>query len=65
MSLVEHMLAQTDHSIEEIAAIVGFETPTGFATSFKKQTGMPPSEYRKQMACNCMKNPSQISNLQF
>lgn len=61
----EHLLARTDYSIEEIAALVGFETPTGFATSFKKQAGMPPSEYRKQMAYNCMKNPSQINNLQF
>lgn len=60
--LAEHLLSETELSIEAIAERTGFETPAGFATSFKKQTGMTPSEYRKQMAYNCMQNPSQIVN---
>ncbi len=61
----EHLLSETNASIEEIATSVGFETPTGFTTSFKKRTGMTPSEYRKQMAYNCMQNPSQIEDLKI
>ena len=61
----EHLLSETNASIEEIAAAVGFETPTGFATSFRKKTGMTPSGYRKQMAYTCMQNPSQIDDLKI
>lgn len=48
-----HLLADTDLSVEEIAKKVGFDTATGFATSFKKQLGIPPTEYRKQIQFNC------------
>ena len=57
------MLAETDDSIEDIAGIIGFKTPTGFATSFKKLTGISPTEYRKQIKYNCVNNPSQIHDL--
>ena len=60
-----HLLADTSLSVEEIAARVGFDTPTGFSTSFKKQTGIAPAEYRKRMAFHCTKNPSQIKHLSF
>ena len=58
-----HQLAETDDSIEDIAGIIGFKTPTGFATSFKKLTGISPTEYRKQIKYNCVNNPSQIHDL--
>ena len=58
-----HQLAETDDSIEDIAGMIGFKTSTGFATSFKKLTGMSPTEYRKQIKYNCINNPSQIKNL--
>ncbi len=60
-----HLLADSDLSIEELAKKVGFDTVAGFSTSFKKQTGIPPSEYRKQIEFNCLKNPSEIKNLTF
>ena len=60
-----HLLADSDLSIEELAKKVGFDTVAGFSTSFKKQTGIPPSEYRKQIEFNCLKNPSEIVNLTF
>lgn len=60
-----HILLETNSSIEEIARNIGFATPTGFATSFKKQTGIPPSKYREQMAFNCTKDPSQIKDISF
>lgn len=60
-----HLLADSDLSIEELAKKVGFDTVAGFSTSFKKQTGIPPSEYRKQIGFNCLKNPSELKNLTF
>ena len=60
-----HLLADSDLSIEELAKKVGFNTVAGFSTSFKKQTGIPPSEYRKQIEFNCLKNPSEIKDLTF
>ena len=60
-----HLLADSDLSIEELAKKVGFDTVAGFSTSFRKQTGMPPSEYRKQIEFNCLKNPSEVANLTF
>jgi AraC-like DNA-binding protein len=60
-----HLLADSDMTVEEIARIVGFDTATGFTTSFKKQIGIPPSEYRKRIMFHCVKNPSEIENLSF
>jgi AraC-like DNA-binding protein len=53
-----HLLLDTDLSVEEISAKTGFKTATGFSASFKKQTGLSPSAYRKQMRFNCLKDPS-------
>ncbi|MFT3983697.1 MAG: AraC family transcriptional regulator [Lachnospiraceae bacterium] len=60
-----HLLSDSDLSVEQIAKALGFGTATGFATSFKKQIGVSPSEYRKQIKFYCMKNPSEIENLSF
>ncbi len=60
-----HLLADSDLSIEELAKKVGFDTVAGFSTSFKKQTGIPPSEYRRRIEFNCLKNPSQAEDLTF
>jgi len=60
-----HLLADSDLSIEELAKKVGFDTVSGFSTSFKKQMGIPPSEYRRQIEFNCLKNPSEVENLVF
>lgn len=60
-----HLLSDTNLSVEAIARSLGFDTPTGFSTSFKKQMGIAPTEYRKRMAFHCMKDPSQIKDLSF
>ena len=60
-----HLLSDTNLSIEEIAERVGFDTPTGFSTSFKKQMRLSPTEYRKRMAFHCTTDPSQIKGLTF
>ena len=52
-------------SIEQIAEAMGFVTATGFATSFKKQMGIPPTEYRKRIAFHCVIDPSQKEDLSF
>ena len=60
-----HLLADSDMPVEEIAKALGFGTVAGFSTSFKKQIGIPPSEYRKQIQFNCFENPSAVKDLKF
>lgn len=60
-----HLLSDTSLSIDEISNMVGFDTPTGFSTSFKKQIGISPTEYRKRMAFHCTRDPSQIKGISF
>ena len=58
-----HLLSDTDMSIEQIAQATGFRTLNGFTKSFKKQTGVPPSEYRKQIKFNCIKDITQVESV--
>lgn len=44
----QHLLAATNYNVTEIAEIVGYDNPLYFSRLFKKQTGLSPSEYRKQ-----------------
>jgi len=43
------LLETTNDTITEIGHIVGYENPLYFSRIFKKQKGVSPSEYRKQM----------------
>lgn len=43
------LLETTSYNISEISAIVGYENPLYFSRIFKKQFGMSPSEFRKQL----------------
>ncbi|MEM9887072.1 MAG: helix-turn-helix transcriptional regulator [Bacteroidota bacterium] len=45
---MKRLLMNTSYSIKEIAYESGFEESTNFVKYFKKQTGMNPSEFRKQ-----------------
>lgn len=58
-----HLLADTDFSIDKIAKTVGFDTATGFATAFKKQIGISPTEYRKQIQFNCFIHLNGVENI--
>lgn len=40
------LLRTTTYSVAEVAAIVGYDNPLYFSRLFKKQTGLPPSEFR-------------------
>lgn len=43
------LLAQSDHSIGEVANEVGVEDPSYFTRLFKKYEGIPPSDFRKMI----------------
>jgi len=43
------LLKTTDDTISQISAKVGFEDPLYFSKCFKKQMGLSPKEYRKQV----------------
>jgi LacI family transcriptional regulator len=45
---VKNLLAQTDLSLERIAERAGFAYVEYMSVAFKKATGLPPSEFRKQ-----------------
>lgn len=42
------LLGKSDHSIEEIAAWMGFAEPANFTHAFKRWTGTTPSEWRRR-----------------
>ena len=45
----ENLLENTDYNLTEISRIIGYENPLYFSRIFKKQKGLSPSEYRKNM----------------
>ena len=42
------LLAETDHSLSQIAQILGFSSLSYFSQSFRRQEGMSPMEYRRR-----------------
>lgn len=44
----QSLLATTTYNVTEIAEIVGYDNPLYFSRLFKKQTGISPTEYRRQ-----------------
>lgn len=49
ISNAQTLLETTDYNITEIADIIGYDNPLYFSRIFKKQNGMSPSEFRKQL----------------
>ncbi|MFD0717460.1 helix-turn-helix domain-containing protein [Paenibacillus sp. GCM10027626] len=49
MSRAKELLITTDYKIQEIAALVGYLSVNAFIRNFKKYTGLPPGEFRKNM----------------
>lgn len=47
MSHAEHLLSNTDLSIKQISQIIGYKKASSFSDTFRKSTGILPSEYRK------------------
>ena len=48
MEKAKGYLLNTDHRIKNIAFDIGYENSESFVRTFKKQTGLTPTEYRKQ-----------------
>lgn len=46
----KRLLLVTDGTINEISSQVGYEIPLSFGRAFKKQVGVSPSDYRKNMS---------------
>lgn len=44
------MLRETDHSLSQIAEILGFSSPSYFSQSFRRLEGISPIEFRKRAA---------------
>ncbi len=49
MSNAQSLLETTEYNVTEIGRIVGYENPLYFSRLFKKQIGIPPSEFRKHL----------------
>ena len=49
MSSAQNLLKTTEYNVAEISDIVGYESPLYFSRIFKKQNGVSPSEFRRQM----------------
>ena len=49
ISNAQTLLESTNYNVTEIADIVGYDNPLYFSRIFKKQSGMSPSEFRKQL----------------
>jgi AraC family transcriptional regulator of arabinose operon len=48
LSRARQLLERTPHSIQAIAAAVGFDNPFYFSLRFKRQTGLCPRDYRRR-----------------
>jgi AraC-like DNA-binding protein len=48
MAKATELLVQTDLSVSEVAFATGFKTKSAFSTRFRRETGVPPSEFRKR-----------------
>ena len=44
---VDELLRETDRSVADIAASVGYDSPSKFSAAFRERYHMLPSEYRK------------------
>jgi LacI family transcriptional regulator len=45
---VKQLLAETDHSLERIAALAGFDHPEYMSVAFKRESGKTPGQFRSQ-----------------
>ena len=51
------LLASTQLEAKEIAARVGFESYHSFARAVRRETGVSPAQYRRQMTSNAKSAP--------
>jgi AraC family transcriptional regulator len=48
MNVARRLLRETKQSVVEVALEVGYANPSHFAKLFRRETGLPPSDYRQQ-----------------
>ena len=48
MDAARRLLRETKKGIVEVALDVGYNNPSRFAQLFRRETGLPPSDYRRQ-----------------
>jgi DNA-binding response OmpR family regulator len=46
----KHLLTSSEHTISEIAHLVGYSSPAYFSTAFKNQFGVTPSEFKQTVS---------------
>ena len=49
MDRARQLLARAELPVTEVALAVGYETPSAFTASFRKVTGVTPSEFRRRL----------------
>lgn len=47
MEHAKQLLRESDHSMKEICAEVGYSDPNYFSRTFKKNVGVTPTEYKE------------------
>ena len=50
-----------DLSVTQVAGAVGFESPTSFASLFRRQTGVPPSIFKRDLAALKQLKPAAVA----
>ena len=50
MTLAADLLAQPDMTVAAVSAQVGYASPFGFSTAFKRRYGVSPTEHRRAVA---------------
>jgi AraC-like DNA-binding protein len=57
ISAAQSLLETSDHNVSEISELVGYDNPLYFSRLFHKQTGMSPSDFRRQLQAWNEENP--------
>ncbi len=53
MQLAKQLLREGGHSVQEVAARVGYESEAAFNRAFKRAFGAPPAAWRKGVLAAC------------
>jgi AraC family transcriptional regulator len=48
MNVARRLLCETKRSVLDVALEVGYTDPSHFAQLFRRETGLSPSDYRRQ-----------------
>ena len=48
MNVARQLLREMKQSVVDVALVVGYANPSHFAKLFRRETGLSPSDYRRQ-----------------